>query len=160
MIFLAPGVSSRIYVSTSCPVDCQSEANVQNFSIGSLNITSLIPIIFIIGNNGTETNASAVGFTPGTVLQLAGTSETVLYSLNASANDSGYYSFVFPFTCSLQPVMDIGTHARILNYTLLGNWLGKTGGYSEVCARSMLDVNILGFTNTNYNRVSIGFNST
>ena len=143
----------------SCAEDCQSAANVQNFSIGSLNISSLVPIVFVIGSNGTETDASAVGFTSATALQLTGMSETIVYSLNASANDSGYYSFVFPFTCSLQPVMDIGIHARSLDYTLLQNWLGKSGGLSQLCARNMLDVNILGFTNTNYNRVTIGFNS-
>ena len=115
---------------------------------------------FTIGQNGTEANSVSVDFTSATVLQLAKTSATVVYALTESGNDTGYYSFVFLFTCGLQPVLDVGMHARNLDYTLVTNWLGKSKGVSQACSSSMLDVSMLGFTNTYYNRLSVGFNSS
>jgi hypothetical protein len=161
IIFLAPNTASQVYARYSCPEECQVQSKLQNFSINSLNITSVLPMIFTIGQDGSERNATAVGFTSATVLQSNGTSETVLYALSATANDVGYYSFLFPNNCLLHPLLYIGTQARNLDYSLVSNWLEKSGTTSQACTLgNLLDVNLLGFTNTYYNRLGVGFNST
>ncbi|MDA4111671.1 MAG: hypothetical protein OK439_03980 [Thaumarchaeota archaeon] len=70
-------------------------------------------------------------FTSAAVLQASSTAETIVYNLSTSASRAGYYSFVFPFTCQLQPVLYIGNDPRNLDFTLFGNWLLKSGGHGQ-----------------------------
>ena len=94
------------------------------------------------------------------IINESSSSETIAYTLSTSRNGSGYYSFIFPFTCSLQPVLYVGIHARNLDDSLIENWVSKTKGLSQPCSGSDIDVRVIGFTNALYDRISLEYPSS
>ena len=77
--------------------------------------------------------------------------------IDISGNNSDYYAFVFPYTFELQPLMYIGSNARDVNYDLVRNWLTTYSGVNQPYQQVELDVNILGFTNTYHNHLTVSF---
>ncbi len=159
IIFLAPGFNSQIYVTYGCSGGCFLGENVSTYKVGSIS-----PLILRVEENGSETNStSAIFLSSPSVLQENSNEETVAYALssilvtNASA---AYYSFIFPYTCDLQPILYVGNNATNLDFTLIKNWLAQRQGVSQTCPFLELDVSVLGFTNTYYNRLTVQYNTT
>lgn len=159
IVFLAPGYNSQIYVTYGCSGGCVFGENVSTYEVGSIS-----PVILRVEENGSEINStSAIFLSSPTVLQENSNEETVVYALsnilvtNASA---AYYSFIFPYTCDLQPILYVGNNATNLDFTLIRNWLSQRQGVSQTCPFLELDVSVLGFTNTYYNRLTVQYNTT
>ena len=154
---LAVGYSSNVYVEYDCYTFCE---DFFNSSISSLNISSYTPIVYIVNDNGTNSTSGIVKFNSSMVAQESSDSVTMVYELSDIGNNTGYYSFVFPFTCQLQPIMYIGNHARALDFGAIENWLEGSHQNSQQCSESQLNVNLLGFTNVFYNRIAVGYETS
>ena len=160
IIYLAPGFATQVYVLYSCDGDCGGGG--LNLTIGFLDISSYWPIVLQLEQNGTSSRiaGNGVNFTSYSIVNESSSAETIAYTLSTSPGGSGYYSFIFPFTCSLQPVLYVGTHARNLDDSLIGSWVSMTKGVSQPCAGFDIDVTLIGFTNALYNRISLEYPSS
>jgi hypothetical protein len=154
VVYLPETYSSSVYVQYDCFGIC---GNTTFSSIAPFNITSYTPQVYLVLSNGTDVKASKVAFNSTAVIQQSSEFETVVYTLTNEGNNSGYYSFVFPYTCELLPLLYIGSNARDVNYDLVRNWLATYPGFSQPCSKVELDVTILGFTNTYYNHLTVSF---
>lgn len=154
MIYMPAGYTSSVYVQYDCIDVCESDFFP---TIASFNITSYAPLVYQIEGNGSMMQSPNIEFNGSAILLENNDSETVIYSLTNQGNDSGYYSFVFPYTCEMQPVLYIGSHARDVDFNLVRNWLEQRDGVSQVCPQVELDVNLMGFTNTDYSRLTVNF---
>ena len=155
MVYLPVNYPSSVYVQYECPSSCEEELLP---NIGSFNVTSYIPLVFAVESNGTMTKSSNVQFNSSTIIQENNDSEILVYNLSNEGNNSGYYALVFPYTCELQPVLYIGSHATDVDFDLVRNWL-QTNFVQSVknCPETELDLNLLGFTNTYYNHLTVSF---
>ena len=154
VVYLPETNSSSVYVQYDCLNVC-GQNTVS--TISPFNITNYTPQVYLVESNGTDVKSPAVAFNATAIIQKNSESETVVYTLTNEGNNSGYYAFVFPYTCELQPLLYIGSNARDVNYDLIRNWLSTYNGTSQSCPQVQLDVSILGFTNTYYNRLTVSF---
>jgi hypothetical protein len=158
IVLLASNEDSQLYVTYSCQISC---VGTGNSDISILDIGSMIPYVTMVEGNGSVENTSQIALSAPTILEQSAESETFVYTLSpAGQNASGYYSFIFPFTCDLEPLLYVGQHSRDLDYTLIKNWLISTKGVSQTCPFTEVDVDILGFSNTYYNRLSVEYTSS
>jgi len=137
-----------------CPTSCGGQPFP---SIASLNISSHLPLIIGLEENGTETKPANISFNSASILEENSTTETIVYTLSFQGDDAGYYSFIFPGSCQLQPVLYIGNDVRSLDLGLIKNWLEMGNGLSQRCPALELDVTLFGLTNTFYDRLPVTY---
>ncbi len=156
VVILAPGYSTQVYVEYDCGTPCM---DLIGAPISSLKISSYTPVVYAVNTNGTPSPSNIVRFNSSVIMQEDNDSITMAYQLSDTGNNTGYYSFVFPFTCQLQPILYIGNHARSMDYETIQNWLEATHQLSQQCSGLgvELDVNLLSFTDALYNRIPLEF---
>ncbi len=148
IVFFAPGTAGELYVNYNCGVRCPENYS----SISSMDLTEELPQAFSISENGELAQSAGVNFSVGPVVEVQNTSETILYDVSISA--PGYYTFSLPFGCTPEPIVYAKTAGSNSNYTLIMDW-AKSLVTSGMNCSDVMQVTILGFTNSNYTDIQV-----